>query len=183
MKTRADFDANLNRLVGYTIDRVVYFEVDYQDGRANFRDHPQTGHFLDFGLQMIDPSGRSSCITWDGTFFQYGLAVFIDTPPSEVLSGLAHDVTNDPEWMPFIGRTVTEAESFWSWVADSMDPNAIRTYYPQDIRLRFDNGRCLYFSAAQLLSDGKLFGMSDNVLVVFNDGVAERHLLGPWQVA
>jgi hypothetical protein len=42
----------------------------------------------------------------------------------------------------------------------------------------------MYFSAAQFLNDsGKLFGMSDNVLIVFNDDVAERHQLGPWAVA
>jgi hypothetical protein len=42
----------------------------------------------------------------------------------------------------------------------------------------------MYFSAAQFFNDsGKLFGMSDNVLIVFNDDVAERHQLGPWAVA
>jgi len=184
MKTRADFDANLSRLIGFTINRVVYFEIDYQNGRPNFRDHPETGHFLDFGLEMTDPSGSPTCITWDGTFFQYGLGVFIDTPSTEVLSGLSYDVTSDPEWTPFLGLSVTRADSYWSWVADSMAPNAKRTYYPQDIRLMFDNDRCLYFSAAEFLNDSdKLFGMSDNVLVVFNESVAEHHQLGPWAVA
>ena len=184
MNTRADFDVNLNRLIGFTIDRVIYFEIDYQNGRPLFRDHPETGHFLDFGVEMVDASGRSCCVTWDGTFFQYGLGVFVDTPSSKVLPGLSYDVTDDPEWVQFIGREIVGVESYWTWVADSMADNAIRTYYPQDLRFTFDNDRSLYFSAAQFLGEsGKLFGMSDNVLVVFNDEVAAQHKLGPWAVA
>ncbi len=184
MKTQADFDANLNRLIGFTIDRVVYFEIDYQDGRPYFRDHPETGHFLDFGVQLIDPTGRSSCITWDGTFFQYGLGVFVDTPSVDALSGLSYDVTDDPEWAPFLGRQIDNVDSYWKWVADSMATDANRTYYPQDIRMTFNSGRSVYLSAAQFLNDsGKLCGMSDNVLIVFNDDVAARHQLGPWAVA
>jgi hypothetical protein len=184
METRADFDANLNRLIGFVVNRVNYFEIDYQDGRPYFRDHPETGHFLDFGVEMVDSSGRCACITWDGTFFQYGLGVFVDCPSGEVMAGLSYDVTNEPEWMPFIGRRISHVDSYWSWVADDMEPNAKRTYYPQDIRLTFDNNRHMYFSAAQFFNDsGKLFGMSDNVLIVFNDDVAERHQLGPWAVA
>jgi len=183
IKTRAEFDANLNRLVGFTIERVVYFELDYQDGRPYFRDHPETGHFLDFGVELIDANGRSSCITWDGTFFQYGLGVFVDIPSADVLPGLSYDVTNDPEWTPFLRRRIDSVESYWAWVADSMAPDANRTYYPQDIRLTFDNNRSIYFSAAQFVDDsGKLFGMSDNVLIVFNDDVAQRHELGPWAI-
>ncbi len=184
MNTRAEFDANINRLIGFTIDHVVYFEIDYQNGRPLFRDHPETGHFLDFGVEMIDPSGRSCCITWDATFFQYGLGVFVDTASAEVLSGLSYAVTDDPEWVPFIGCKIVNVESYWAWVADNMAANANRTYFPQDLRLAFDNNRSIYLSAAQFVNDsGKLFGMCDNVLIVFNDDVAAHHKIGPWAVA
>lgn len=183
MNTRADFDASLKRLSGFTVGRVVYFEIDYQNGQPIFRDHPEIGHFLDFGVEIIDSSGRSCCVTWDGAFFQYGLGVFVDSPSANVLPGLAYDVTDDPEWAPFVGRTIVDAEGYWSWVADSMAANANRIYYPQDLRLTFDNDRSLYFSAAQFLEEsGKLFGMSDSVLVVFKDDVAAHHQLGPWAV-
>ena len=65
-----------------------------------------------------------------------------------------------------------------------MAADANRTYYPQDLRLTFDNSCSVYLSAAQFLNDSdKLFGMSDNVLIVFNDDVAAHHQLGPWAVA
>ena len=106
--------------------------------------------------------------------------MFVETPSAEVLSGLSYDVTDDTEWIPFVGCTIVDVEGYWIWVADSVAANAYRTYYPQDLRLAFDNNRSMYFSAAQFLNDsGKLFGMSDNVLIVFNDGVAAYHQLGP----
>jgi len=184
MKSRAEYDANLNRLIGFAIARVRYFEVDYQDGRPYFRDHSEIGHFLDYGVELSDPQGVTACISWDGTFFQYGLAVYPDSSSSDVLAGLAYDVSDDPMWEPYIGHRITGADSYWSWVAESMKPNAERTYYPQDIRLTFDNRRSLYLSAAQYLENsGSVFGMSDNVLIVFDDEAAKVYQLGPWAVA
>lgn len=108
----------------------------------------------------------------------------MDTPSSKVLPALSYDVTDDPEWVQFIGRAIVGVESYWTWVADSMAANTIRTYYPQDLRFTFDNDRSLYFSAAQFLGEsGDLYGMSDNVLVVFNDEVVAQHQLGSWAVA
>lgn len=183
MKTRATYEANLKQLVGFAIECVVYFELDYQDGRQYFRDYPETGHFLDFGVELIDATGRTVCLTWDGTFFQYGMGVYVDIPSAEVLPGLAYDVTNDPEWTPFLRRKIVAVESYWTGVFDSMAPDATETSYPQDIRITFDNNRSLYLSAAQFLNDsGELSGMSDNVLIIFHDEVAQKHKLGPWAV-
>jgi hypothetical protein len=183
MKSRAEYDANLNRLIGIAIARIRYFEIDYQDGRPYFRDHSEIGHFLDYGVELIDPAGVPTCITWDGTFFQYGLAVYPESSSSDVLAGLSYDVSDDRMWRPYIGHKITAADSYWSWVAESMEPNAERTYYPQDIRLVFDNRRSLYLSAAQYLDGSGLFGMSDNVLIVFGDEAAKEHKIGPWAVA
>jgi hypothetical protein len=182
MKTRVEFDAMLNRLVGFTVAQVHYYEIDYEDGHAYFRDHLETGHFIDYGVNLIDPSGKSAYITWDGTFYQYGLMPFFDTANPELLAGQAHDVTTDQEWLPFIGRTVVASDSYWSWITHSNLPTSERIYYPQDIRVTFDNDLKLYLSAAQFLNDSQtLFGLSDNVLVVFRDDVAQHHRLGPWQ--
>ncbi|GAA4441441.1 hypothetical protein [Bremerella cremea] len=181
METRAEYEANLNRLIGFVIERVTYFELDYQDGQSHFRDRADTGHFLDYGVELVDRSGRSVCVTWDATFFQYGLGVSIDVPGEKVLAGVAYDVTADPQWLPFIGSRVSSVASYWSWVGESMEADAKRTYYPQDIRLTFENQRSIYLSAAQFLGDSdKLYGMADNVLILFDEAVAQHHQIGPW---
>ncbi|WP_145227020.1 hypothetical protein [Gimesia algae] len=126
MKTRAEYDANLKQLVGFAIERVVYFELDYQDGRQYFRDYPETGHFLDFGVELIDATGRTVCLTWDSTFFQYGMGVYVDISSADVLAGLSYDVTNDPEWTPFLRRKIVAVESYWTGIFDSMAPTPRR---------------------------------------------------------
>ncbi|WP_299411418.1 hypothetical protein [Acaryochloris sp. IP29b_bin.148] len=182
IRTRDQYDAVAQKLVGLEIQRVTYFEIEYGTDEPCYLHQPEIGHFLDYGLEFKTRDDGFRTFFWDGTFYQYGIGIFPHEAKCEVTTSRQWDVSATSDWRPFIGSMITSVDVFWSWASESVtDDEAFRTYYPQDLRLSFSCHRHIYLSASQYmdLSD-RLWAMSDDILVVFDETVAQKYAIGPY---
>lgn len=125
--------------------------------------------------------GQCRSILWDGTFYQYGIGIFPHQANREVNTNRQWIVDDTPEWAALIGSTIETATVYWSWVSESVvDKESHQTFYPQDMKLSFSCGRHIYISASQYMdSSDELFGMSDEILVMFDESAATKYHIGP----
>ena len=181
IRTRKQFDAAAQELVGLNLAGVTYFEIEYEAEERIYLLQSQIGHFLDFGLELRMTDGQFQSFLWDSAFYQYGIGIFPYQANLEVSTNRQWDVSGTLEWVSLIGSTIESVEVYWSWVSDSVAAEeASRTYYPQDMKLSFSSGRHIYISASQYTeSSDTLFGMSDEILVVFDESVAAKYRVGP----
>ncbi|MBT5018382.1 hypothetical protein OAF98_00550 [Planctomicrobium sp.] len=170
--TRAQYDAAAQQLVGFKLDRVTYFEIEYEIGEPCYLHQAQIGHFLDFGLEFRMTGGDYRSFLWDGTFYQYGVGIYGHAANREVNTNRQWDVSETDDWHPFIGSTIIAVNVYWSQEGF--------VEYPQDLRLAFSCHRHIYLSASQYLhSSDRLSGMSDDILVIFDEAVAMKYKVGP----
>ena len=186
MHSREQFNSATQRLVGLTLQDVIYYELEYgdTDEPAYFCDFQAT-HRLDYGLELISTGGQRHSIIWDDTFFQFGLGLY---PHSAIVlrpKARQWHVDQDELWSPFIGHTITSVLVYWSWVDTFIEDRKLkRSYYPQDITLSFSCGGCIFISASRYdIDTSEIHGMSDEVLVVFNEAVACNFQIGPYRKA
>ncbi|MDB2685907.1 hypothetical protein N9Y42_01740 [Mariniblastus sp.] len=181
IRTREQFEAAAQDLVGLNIAGVTYFEIQYATEERCYLHQSRIGHFLDFGLELRMSDGQFRSFLWDHTFYQYGIGIFPHQAKLEVDTYHQWTVGGTSEWASFIGSTIEAVQVYWSWVSESVaDEEAFCTCYPQDMKLSFSNGRHIYISASQHMdSSDTLFGMSDEILVVFDESVATKYLIGP----
>lgn len=180
IRTRDQFESALNALVGLELAGVKYFEIEYEIQEPCYLHHASIGHFLDFGLELRMASGRYCSFLWDQTFWQYGVGLFPNEAKLELGASRHWDVTSTPEWRPFVGSSIEAARVYWSWPEPLTAKEMHRTYYPQDLALSFAAGEPVYISSSRY-SDASdtLYGMSDDILVVFDETVARRYGVGP----
>jgi len=181
IRTREQFEAAIQGLVGLTIADVTYFEIEYQTQEPCYLHQPKIGHFLDFGVEFRMACGSYRSFLWDGTFYQYGIGLFPYAACLEVNTQRQWVVSATPEWRQIIGSSVASARIYWSWVSGSpAAKEAYRTYYPQDIELAFTCGKHIYLSASQYSDKtDSLYGMSDDILIVFDESAAKKYQVGP----
>ncbi|QDT68220.1 hypothetical protein MalM25_11380 [Planctomycetes bacterium MalM25] len=181
IKTREQFEAAIQALVGLELADVTYYEIEYETQKRCYLHQPNIGHFLDFGVEFRMACGSYRSFLWDGTFYQYGIGLFPHKASLEVSTQRQWVVSDTREWCQFLGSSVESARVYWSWVAKSpATPEAYRTYYPQDIELAFTCGKHIYLSASQYSDNSdSLYGMSDDILVVFDESAAKKYCVGP----
>ena len=178
---REQFEAETQKLVGLTLSDVVYYEIEYDTPDPFYLRHPEIGHFLDHGLDLIATDGQCHSFLWDGAFYQYGIGLFPHTAANEVNTNRLWRVSDHDDWIPLIGRTITSANVYWSWIDSAATDERDRTYYPQDVCLSFTGDQRVYISAAQYMeASNTVMGMSDEILVVFRESVARKYRIGPY---
>ncbi len=174
---KADYEARVGRLVGHTLASVSYAQGDW--GERNEDDwwdsYVPAGHQLDFGVDLQMSTGDTFGIIWDNEFECYGLTVVYHPLRHQVADLLMIDVSTDEHWQPLLGSTIVDVMVAWCWFDDPDGPS----YYPQDIEVRFESGRNVWFSAAEREEDSdRLRLIADTVFVVFSPDVAQRYGLG-----
>lgn len=183
IKTREQYDSAIQEVVGLELATVTYYEIKYEVSGPYYLHHPGIGHFLDFGVEFRMACGQYRSFFWDGTFYQYGIGPYPQKATLELTgTNSKWDVSERKEWKELIGCRIESAEVFWSWASHSDAPRkSQRIYYPQDIKLSFAGGKCIYISASQYLEEtDTLFGMSDDILIVFEESVARNYGIGPY---
>lgn len=182
VRTRQQFDALAQTMVGLTLAEVAYHEIAYRQPEPNYLHQMRIGHCLDYGLELIAEDGQRFSILWDETFLQFGLGIYPHTAEKEVRNTRRWLVAKDVNWAPLIGKTITAVEVYWSWVATISRPSkGDRTYYPQDLVLCFSDEHRVHVSASEYWYEKKkIVGNSDNILVVFSEQTASKHHLGPF---
>ena len=181
IQSREQFDAAAQNLVGLKLVGVTYFEIECDTEERSYLYQPQIGHFLDYGLEFRMADGQFRSFLWDATFYPYGIGIFPHQAKIEISTARQWIVNNTSEWTPLIDSTIEAVEVYWSWGPELVaDTKAHRISYPQDLKLSFSAGQHIYISASQYLDSSEtLFGMSDEILVVFDESSATRHCIGP----
>lgn len=168
----AKYETMLCELLGKTIKKVNYFEIDYGEPTFEMQDH----HSLDYGLQLETNDAETYYMIWDSQYFQYDLKFKKGTiteefnPESKIKS---HDVSQSEYWTDRIGEKIRVVKSYWSYVTTSGKHN--KTYYPQDIEIIFENELGLIVSAIEIRPDEQISGVTDHVSVFFDSETAKKY--------
>jgi hypothetical protein len=119
--TRDEYEAKVSNLIGHTIVKVVYHELDYCDGKFHFFDDPRFDS-LDFGLEMELGTGELYSVTWDNEFFCYNVSLVRGAMPA---TSRFLNVTKLGLMRLIIGKAIKDVEVFWESVTtDESPPNA-----------------------------------------------------------
>jgi hypothetical protein len=139
------------------------------------------GHLLDFGCDLEMSNGSIFGIIWDGEYFQYGVGLVRESLANQLCESRCWDVTDDKNWAHLIGKNIVKATVYWSWVQYKGTDE--KTYFPQELELEFESGSLLYFSASQYNEEkDSLWGMSDDIAVIFGRELAQKYHIGPYAI-
>ncbi|MGJ8653577.1 MAG: hypothetical protein ACSHX8_09925 [Opitutaceae bacterium] len=151
--------------------KIVYNEVEYNENKPYWNDS-EDYDTVDFEIDIHGSKGECITIAWGAEFYQYGVSIRERSAPAP---GRPWDVTDQSKWRTFIGREITGVEVFWSWAMDMS--TAVKSYYPQDIEIRFEGDQIIYISAFEI-REGCGMGLMDNLTVFFDDAIASRFKIG-----
>lgn len=173
------FHEKVTLLVGQSISRVRYSTIEYPDGKS-YWEHGDF-HNAELGVELTTSTGIIFQIGWDWVFNHYHLAILQPKDESESLwreSTVIWDVTADPKWASIIAEEIIRTTEFWCKTGNKSYPSPD---YPQDLEITFKSGRQVWLSVAGYdESTGQLFGMHDEVIIVFDEDVMKRHQFGEY---
>jgi len=171
--TRECFEKDVQELVGLQLRRVRYYES--QGDWPSWNTDPDFDS-VEQGLDLIGPDASHS-ITWDATFWSYGLRIRSGTLVDFLSAGQFNDVSEESRWSDFLGQRVSDARLIWEPIPDPLAQEG--EVYPQHLVLTFEAGDQVYLSAAAPQGPrAPFFGMSDRVAVLFDQELARLYLLG-----
>jgi hypothetical protein len=172
---RQQFEKQFTQLKGKVISGVTYYEVKNDERRSYAFDDPRFDS-IDYGLDLQFADGDEVGITWDNDFYCYGLSLKPESLSFHMHRYFSQTVTHTAFWRDLTGHPIQSSELVWSWVIRG--GNSYKTYYPQDLILRFDGGRNILISALELRDSGKnVIGMADHI-TIFNDLAKAKQFQG-----
>ncbi len=180
-RSKLEYENDLSpMLVGKRLRGVRYFEIQYDVEKPNYLNDSFPGHLLDFGCDLEMSDGSIFGFIWDGEYFQYGVGILRSSLQDEVKVAKVWDVTKEQHWTDIVGNSVVKTRVYWSSVQDQGEE---KQFYPQDVELEFDDGSLVFFSASQYREDtDTLWGMSDDIAVIFGENAAKKYKIGPFAV-
>jgi hypothetical protein len=178
---KAAYEQSVRRLlVGRQIVSVIYYESPHEEGFEYWSSLPHVGHSLEQGLDFGMADGETCLVTWDQAFSQYDIAVRAGTMENELTGFHRYDVSSVAPWASILGKAVQNIEIYWSWIEDSQTHE--RVHYPQDLALNFGDSTVYLCSRKYQDRSDLLFPMADEIAVVFDDAVARRYRIGPFEL-
>ena len=177
--THIDFENLCRQLIGLTITKVEYSEIDYEPTSAKpyYPTQFQNLHSVDFSIFFHTDKNKLIEIYWDGQFYQYGIGIKIDEQ-SNFSDFIIWDVSESDLWKKFIDTGITDIKVSWETVTTTEQKSGKKESftYPQDISLKFTNEKKVFISAAGFLDigDNEVYGMLDNLTVTDNEDLARQ---------
>ena len=178
-----DFENYCVNLIGKTIIKVEYVEIDYEKLNGKSIKKPyyltrfQNLDSIDFSIFLHYNTNEKIEIYWDGKFFQYGIGIKINET-LDFSDFKVWNVSSNNLWTKIIGKTIKNVKLNWEKVTNREEKsgNTKNFIYPQDISLTFTNGINIFISAAGFLNenDNEVFGMLDNLTVTDNEELARK---------
>jgi len=178
-----DFENYIEQLIGKTIIKVEYAEIDYEKlnedsiEKQYYPTHFKNLDSIDFSIFLYSKTNEKIEIYWDDKFFQFGIGMKINEK-SDFSDFKVWNVTDNQLWAGVIGETIENVKLNWEKVITTEEKSGkSETFiYPQDISLKFSNGIKIFISAAAFLNenDNEVFGMSDNLTVTNNEELARK---------
>ena len=173
-----DFEKQTQRMVGLTLLKVEYLEINYEP------EHPKPYYksqfneidSIDFSIILQTDKDKIE-FYWDGQFYQYGIGVRFNEI-NETATGQKWDVSNDDLWGKFIGQKIVNVKLTWEEVKtyEEKTGKSDKFIYPQDLRIDFSNDKAIFMSAAGFLNedDKEVMGLLDNLTVTDNESLARQ---------
>jgi hypothetical protein len=173
--TIQDYEKPIKELIGKTISKVNYYEIDY-DGKP-YWDEIEF-HSLDYGVEMIMTDNSSYYFIWGNEVTQYD----VKFRKGSILNEFGRDynpnkytVESHPKWKELTGIGITSIESFWThW--NFTNTNTLH-FYPQDVKILFENGKEIWISALEI-RENSIFGMQDHITIIFDQKTADKYKIG-----
>jgi hypothetical protein len=170
--TKDEYEKNSRRLIGNSIGKVAYHEVDYFDDAFHFFDDPRFDA-LDYCLEIEFDAGHSVSITWGAEFCSYGVSLIDEAFSTVVSESRVLDVSEIDRWKHLLHKPIESVDVFWSWCEELGKPET-RIYYPQDLLIGFDGGQKRVISALEIRVGDHAWGMMDNITVFDGVEMAKR---------
>ena len=172
-KTIEEFNSSFNCLFGQKIIKIEYIGLNYEEYENKYFTKYENIHTMDFSIILYTDKNNKYEITWDNSFYSYGLGILINDFKNENKSSIKWDMTNDIFWEKYLNKNILGIYFLWETVTEwNNDKKIIKnTYtYPQTCRLGFDgiNGKDdIFISVAEFLdeNDNTVMGMMDNIIV------------------
>src|SRR6266568_7396821 len=171
-----EYQRTAARLVGQTVVAVAYFPLmGGEEGLTVHEWDAGAWHEPTMGVELTTVTGEVYSAVWGHSFDYHGLELF-PTPMTEHLrspgtpGGSARiNVTDHAQWADIVGQPVSSADIIWS-----TEPEAPPT--PAAVHLRTAAGQ-VWIAAGRPATwppNAKFYLYTDDVLVVFNDVLAEQ---------
>ncbi len=168
------YEKPIRELIGKSIANVNYYEIDYGEPTWNETEY----HSLDYGIELVTSDKIKFYFVWGNEFTQYDVKFRkgnILTEFSAENGVKKCNVNSNQKWAELIGVKISGIESCWSyWSLINEDK---RNYYPQDVRIEFENGKEMWISAIEI-RDGNINGMADHLTIVFDRKTADKYEIG-----
>lgn len=171
------FAKQVESLRRLAIERVLYYEIAYEGGTPERTRYGAIFDSLDFGLELQTVDGQSFYIVWDGRCCQYGLTLELGSLANELGTFAVWDVTGASRWQHVLYQPITAVNIYWLRVEEDSD----KIWCPDTIELIFESGQRVFLVAAQYFREHDyLFVLSDELVVIFDEAVAQRYQIGPF---
>ena len=134
--THIDFENLCRQLIGLTIAKVEYSEIDYEPTNAKpyYPTQFQNLHSVDFSIFFHTDKNKLIEIYWDGQFYQYGIGIKIDEQ-SNFSDFIIWDVSESDLWKKFIDTGITDIKVSWETVTTTEQKSGKKESftYPQHL--------------------------------------------------
>ncbi|GHC65941.1 hypothetical protein [Ulvibacter litoralis] len=169
-----NYEKPIKKLIGKSIVDVNYYEIDYGEPLWNENEY----HSLDYGFEIIMSDKTVYYFVWGSEFTQYDIKFKegnILTVFSEENNAKKYNPKNNIYWKELIGQKISGIESYWSYW--NLIDDDKKNYYPQDLRIEFENGQAIWISAFEI-RDNTSFGMQDHITIFFDKETAKKYHIG-----
>jgi len=169
-----NYEKPIKELIGKSISDVNYYEIDYGEPLWNETEF----HSLDFGIEIIMSDKKSYYFVWGNEFTQYDVKFRkgnIITEFSTENGAKKYNLKKNQKWKELIGKKIIGIESYWAYWNLVNDKK--RNYYPQNVRIEFENGNKIWISALEI-RDNRIIEMQDHLTIVFDKQTAEKYKIG-----
>ena len=166
-----DFNKKINTIIGKRIIKVEYFGLNYNNHEKNFLTKFTNVHSVDFSIILYLDNCFSYEITWDSSFFQYGIGISLIRDDIYDDSKIIWNMTKDNLWKRFIQKPIIGVSVLWETVTERKLTQIQSHTYPQTIRIAFDKMEDeIIIGVAEFLNqeENTVMGMMDN-LIATND--------------
>ena len=169
-----DYEKSIKELIGKSISDVNYYEIDYGEPLWNENEY----HSLDYGFEIIMSDKSTYYFIWGSEYTQYDVKFRkgnILTEFSPENGAKKYNTKDNEKWSKLIGIKIIGIESCWTYW--SLINENKQNYYPQDVRVEFENGKEMWISALEI-RDGRIIEMQDHLTVVFDKKIADKYKIG-----
>lgn len=178
-KQKDTFETTASSLLGRRIEQVTYYDYPLEGG--TFDPFMAFVHSMRVGLELSCDDGFRLSITWGPWTHDPEVGLRLQSPSLQREMSddqpmyVELDVSSDSQWAPLLDSPIVQVDVYWQWVEEE---HALTE--PLDLVIGFAHGTRLFVSAGHC--DGERFMVStgDNLVIVFDEGTAEKFRLGPY---